>query len=132
MNKDESGNRTPYPGRLDNSTIHTGPDDETCSESPSHCTEDESEDEQLPNGWERSTSKDGTKYYIDHNTRTTTWQHPSHDPAPLRFNSDTADINLPVGWEVRETADGQTYFIDHNDHEQTCTRQRSFCQRAGR
>ena len=114
MNNNKSGNQTPSPGRLDNSTVHTEPDDDTRSAPPSRCTGDGSDDEPLPSGWEMSTSKDGIEYYIDHNTRTTNWHHPSHDPAPLRSNSDTADINLSVGWEVRETAHGQTYFVDHN------------------
>ena len=29
--------------------------------------------EQLPPGWERRTTKDGKTFYIDHNTRTTSW-----------------------------------------------------------
>lgn len=30
----------------------------------------------LPPGWERGISQDGEVYYIDHNTKSTSWTHP--------------------------------------------------------
>jgi E3 ubiquitin-protein ligase NEDD4 len=38
------------------------------------------EDQQgrLPAGWERRVDNLGRTYYVDHNTRTTTWQRPSY------------------------------------------------------
>ena len=30
----------------------------------------------LPEGWEARRTKDGKTFYVDHNTRTTTWQRP--------------------------------------------------------
>ncbi|CAF4872032.1 unnamed protein product, partial [Rotaria socialis] len=31
----------------------------------------------LPRGWEARKDAAGRTYYVDHNTRTTTWHHPS-------------------------------------------------------
>ena len=31
----------------------------------------------LPSGWERRVDDRGRVYYVDHNTRTTTWQRPT-------------------------------------------------------
>jgi len=114
MKSDISGNRTPSTKFFHNSIVRTEPDDDTRSASPSRWKGDDSDDEPLPSGWESSISKDGIEYYIDHNTRITTWHHPSHAPAPLRSDSDTSDSGLPAGWEVRETTNGQIYFVDHN------------------
>ena len=30
----------------------------------------------LPEGWEVRQTTDGSKYYVDHNSRLTTWEHP--------------------------------------------------------
>jgi len=41
----------------------------------------------LPPGWEkRSDAATGKTYYIDHNTRTTTWNHPFPDKPWKRFD----------------------------------------------
>ena len=34
------------------------------------------QDSDLPEGWESRKAKDGRTYYVDHNTHTTTWEHP--------------------------------------------------------
>lgn len=36
----------------------------------------------LPDGWEEKVYSDGRKFYIDHNTRTTTWERPLLPPPP--------------------------------------------------
>ena len=40
------------------------------------------EDTSLPDGWEEKTDKQGRTYYIDHNTRSTTWTRPAPAAAP--------------------------------------------------
>ena len=40
------------------------------------------EDTSLPDGWEEKTDKQGRTYYIDHNTRSTTWIRPAPTVAP--------------------------------------------------
>ena len=37
------------------------------------------ENELLPPGWEKRRDPEGRVYYVDHNTRRTTWQRPSTD-----------------------------------------------------
>jgi hypothetical protein len=64
----------------------------------------------LPSGWERQLSPDGRPYYIDHNTRTTTWV----DPANPYFGT-----GLPRGWERRLSPDGRPYYLDHNTRKTT-------------
>ena len=66
----------------------------------------------LPSGWARSRNSSGRIYYIDHNTRTTSFTHPCY-----RDTSGDALGPLPAGWEKREGRDGRVYFLDHNKHE---------------
>ena len=37
------------------------------------------ENEPLPSGWEKRRDPEGRVYYVDHNTRQTTWQRPNGD-----------------------------------------------------
>ena len=98
------------------------------------------EEEALPTGWERRTDGRGRAYYVDHNTRTTSWHRPSASGSvtaaaaaaeqsaapetpvlPNQTNPDGtyADVPLPLGWEERRAADGRPYFVDH--HTRTTT-----------
>uniref|UniRef100_T1KCS5 HECT-type E3 ubiquitin transferase n=1 Tax=Tetranychus urticae TaxID=32264 RepID=T1KCS5_TETUR len=60
--------------------------------------EDDS-DENLPPGWEIRYDQYNRKYYVDHNTRSTTWEKPQR---------------LPPGWELRIDPRGRVYYVDHN------------------
>lgn len=42
----------------------------------------------LPKGWERRETRLGRTYYVDHNTRTTTWDRPSASEEPAGPQSD--------------------------------------------
>ncbi|CAD5118870.1 DgyrCDS7543 [Dimorphilus gyrociliatus] len=55
--------------------------------------------EQLPPGWEMRVDPQNRTYYVDHNTRTTTWERPTP---------------LPPGWERRVDPRGRVYYVDHN------------------
>ena len=60
--------------------------------------------EALPTGWESRLADGGSVYFVDHNTRTTTWLDPRiKDPS-----------GMPKGWEIRLADNGRTYFVDHN------------------
>ena len=79
----------------------------------------------------------GRKYFVDHNTRTTSWNLPPRNPlavittahapaaadetilSPNTTDGDdtSTDVHLPLGWEVRYTPEGRLYFLDHK----TCT-----------
>jgi E3 ubiquitin-protein ligase NEDD4 len=105
----------------------------------------------LPAGWERRMDQQSRSYYVDHNTRTTTWHRP-HGPSqpssipprppsasgPSRASiTPTAaipsatsttpiigpytDIPLPLGWEERRTPQGRPYFVDHHTRTTTWT-----------
>ncbi|KAJ3411380.1 hypothetical protein HDV05_002305 [Chytridiales sp. JEL 0842] len=82
----------------------------------------------LPSGWERRFTPEGRPYFIDHNTRATTWQDPRLNPQPAQVTNATAQQHLattmaktaaergplPSGWEMRVTNNGRIYFVDHS------------------
>jgi len=49
----------------------------------------------------------GRRYYVDHNTRSTTWERPQP---------------LPTGWEMRRDPRGRVYYVDHNTRQTTWQR----------
>ncbi|CAN2389432.1 extracellular transport [Pristimantis euphronides] len=59
----------------------------------------------LPSGWEQRHLSNGRVYYVDHNTKTTTWERP-----------------LPPGWEKRVDNRGRYYYVDHNTRTTTWQR----------
>ncbi|XP_062500651.1 NEDD4-like E3 ubiquitin-protein ligase WWP2 [Corticium candelabrum] len=61
----------------------------------------------LPTGWEERRTPDGRLYYLDHNTRTTTWTRPQP---------------LPQGYEMRIDPRGRTYYVDHTTRTTTWQR----------
>ncbi|KAI9446810.1 ubiquitin-protein ligase [Lactarius indigo] len=61
----------------------------------------------LPAGWEERYTPEGRPYYVDHNTRTTTWVDPRRQTI-IRLGP------LPSGWEMRLTSTARVYFVDHN------------------
>ncbi|KAJ7505267.1 hypothetical protein B0H11DRAFT_1851467 [Mycena galericulata] len=73
----------------------------------------------LPLGWEERRTPEGRPYFVDHQTRTTTWVDPRRAgvPAPAVPAATMANANLgplPSGWEMRLTSTGRVYFVDHN------------------
>ncbi|KAK4686746.1 hypothetical protein P7C73_g3391, partial [Tremellales sp. Uapishka_1] len=80
----------------------------------------------LPAGWEQRFTPEGRPYFVDHNTRTTTWVDPRRQQL-LRVIAPNAGNNLsvqqttvsqlgplPSGWEMRLTSTARVYFVDHN------------------
>ncbi|KAI9511322.1 HECT-domain-containing protein [Russula earlei] len=80
------------------------------------------ESDSLPAGWERNVDTLGRTYYVDHNTRSTTWNSPSSNVATSgnaesgasRGATTAHSGDLPAGWEERHTAEGRPYYVDHN------------------
>ncbi|XP_063066702.1 E3 ubiquitin-protein ligase NEDD4 isoform X6 [Engraulis encrasicolus] len=72
----------------------------------------------LPPGWEMRIAPNGRPFFIDHNSRNTTWEDPRLKyPIHMRTKAslDPGDLGpLPPGWEERVHADGRTFYIDHN------------------
>ncbi|XP_072258448.1 E3 ubiquitin-protein ligase NEDD4 isoform X4 [Pyxicephalus adspersus] len=90
----------------------------------------------LPPGWEEKQDEKGRTYYIDHNTRTTTWERPTvqapmemaQAPSiynvptsrPLQVPTNESKLSmpqdqgfLPKGWEMRHAPNGRPFFINH-------------------
>ncbi|CAK7213305.1 NEDD4 E3 ubiquitin-protein ligase [Sporothrix curviconia] len=81
---------------------------------------------ELPPGWEQRWTPEGRAYFVDHNTRTTTWVDPRRQQYIRMYggqNSSNGVIQqqpvsqlgpLPSGWEMRLTNTARVYFVDHN------------------
>nr|XP_005905690.1 PREDICTED: E3 ubiquitin-protein ligase NEDD4 isoform X4 [Bos mutus] len=73
----------------------------------------------LPKGWEVRHAPNGRPFFIDHNTKTTTWEDPRLKiPAHLRGKTSldsSSDLGpLPPGWEERTHTDGRIFYINHS------------------
>ena len=83
---------------------------------------------ELPAGWEQRHTPEGRSYFVDHNTRTTTWVDPRRQQYIRMYGQNTNGGNnatiqtqpvsqlgaLPSGWEMRLTNTARVYFVDHN------------------
>ena len=81
---------------------------------------------ELPPGWEQRHTPEGRAYFVDHNTRTTTWVDPrrqqyirtygqnSQNGATIQTQPVSQLGALPSGWEMRLTNTARVYFVDHN------------------
>ena len=82
---------------------------------------------ELPVGWEQRHTPEGRAYFVDHNTRTTTWVDPRRQQYIRMYGQNAQGNNttiqqqpvsqlgpLPSGWEMRLTNTARVYFVDHN------------------
>jgi E3 ubiquitin-protein ligase NEDD4 len=82
---------------------------------------------ELPAGWEQRSTPEGRPYFVDHNTRTTTWVDPRRQHYIRVYGQNAGGGNttfqqqtvsqlgpLPSGWEMRLTNTARVYFVDHN------------------
>lgn len=83
---------------------------------------------ELPAGWEQRHTPEGRAYFVDHNTRTTTWVDPRRQQYIRMYGGQNAAGSnttiqqqpvsqlgpLPSGWEMRLTNTARVYFVDHN------------------
>lgn len=85
-------------------------------------------DEPLPEGWEMRATPEGKIFFVDHNTRRTTWKdprqmarQPQQQPQQVLTTSaagahtltSPALGQLPAGWEERRTHDGRIFYVNH-------------------
>ncbi|XP_078459162.1 LOW QUALITY PROTEIN: protein WWC2-like [Lampetra planeri] len=67
----------------------------------------------LPSGWEEARDFDGKVFYIDHNTKQTSWIDPRDRlTKPLSF-ADCIGDELPYGWEQAYDPQVGVYYVDH-------------------
>ena len=81
---------------------------------------------ELPSGWEQRHTPEGRPYFVDHNTRTTTWVDPRRQQYIRMYGGQAANGStiqqqpvsqlgpLPSGWEMRLTNTARVYYVDHN------------------
>lgn len=77
---------------------------------------------ELPSGWEQRFTNEDRPYFVDHNTRTTTWVDPRRQQYIRTYGPNTTIQQQPVsqlgplpsGWEMRLTNTARVYFVDHN------------------
>ncbi|KIN06583.1 hypothetical protein OIDMADRAFT_190940 [Oidiodendron maius Zn] len=80
---------------------------------------------ELPPLWEQRHTPEGRPYFVDHNTRTTTWVDPRRQQYIRMYGGQNASNTiqqqpvsqlgpLPSGWEMRLTNTARVYFVDHN------------------
>ncbi|XP_078731149.1 membrane-associated guanylate kinase, WW and PDZ domain-containing protein 1-like isoform X3 [Lampetra fluviatilis] len=74
--------------------------------------DDEDDDSPMPDNWEKTRTEDGTVYYIDHSTKTTTWLDPRLK-TQLKAPEDCTEDELPYGWERIEDPEYGVYYVDH-------------------
>ncbi|XP_042586309.1 membrane-associated guanylate kinase, WW and PDZ domain-containing protein 1-like isoform X1 [Cyprinus carpio] len=80
----------------------------------------------LPDNWEMAYTESGEIYFIDHNTKTTSWMDPrcqDKQPKPLEDCEDDEegvhteeldnDLELPPGWEKIDDPVYGVYYVDH-------------------
>uniref|UniRef100_A0A673C6D7 Membrane-associated guanylate kinase, WW and PDZ domain-containing protein 3 n=1 Tax=Sphaeramia orbicularis TaxID=375764 RepID=A0A673C6D7_9TELE len=73
--------------------------------------QDESQ-EPLPKNWEMAYTETGMVYFIDHNSKTTTWLDPRL-AKKAKPPEKCEEGELPYGWEKIEDPQYGTYYVDH-------------------
>ncbi|XP_077942268.1 membrane-associated guanylate kinase, WW and PDZ domain-containing protein 1-like [Gasterosteus aculeatus] len=79
----------------------------------------------LPDNWEMAYTESGELYFIDHNTKTTSWMDPRcrdkasrppeecDDDEGIHTEELETDLELPPGWERIEDPVYGVYYVDH-------------------
>jgi len=73
--------------------------------------------------WEQRYDSFNRRYYVDHNTRSTTWERPVLSSSTMEDGSASTMVTpLAPGWEQRRDARGRIYYVDHNTRTTTWQR----------
>lgn len=126
--EDRAGSSSPTPGDSSHAAVagraHANPIPPVSMLTPGATTAGTGE---LPAGWEQRYTPEGRAYFVDHNTRTTTWVDPRRQQFIRMYAQNPSGGNttvqqqpvsqlgpLPSGWEMRLTNTARVYFVDHN------------------
>ncbi|XP_060095472.1 membrane-associated guanylate kinase, WW and PDZ domain-containing protein 1 isoform X26 [Heteronotia binoei] len=97
-----------------NSSITTVPTTEPSQKLPQYlppCAEENLGP--LPENWEMAYTENGEVYFIDHNTKTTSWLDPRCLNKQQKPLEECEDDELPAGWEKIEDPVYGVYYVDH-------------------
>ncbi|KAK1786885.1 hypothetical protein P4O66_017267 [Electrophorus voltai] len=67
----------------------------------------------LPDNWEMAYTESGEVYFIDHNTKTTSWMDPRCQDKQQKPIEECDDDELPPGWEKIDDPVYGVYYVDH-------------------
>ncbi|XP_035633393.1 membrane-associated guanylate kinase, WW and PDZ domain-containing protein 1-like isoform X6 [Oncorhynchus keta] len=67
----------------------------------------------LTDNWEMAYTENGELYFIDHNTKTTSWIDPRCLDKPPKPLEECEDDELPTGWEKIDDPVYGVYYVDH-------------------
>ncbi|XP_069499805.1 membrane-associated guanylate kinase, WW and PDZ domain-containing protein 1 isoform X13 [Ambystoma mexicanum] len=117
---------TPEPSTTLNRLIPSIPTTEASQTLPQYLPPSEEENfGPLPDNWEMAYTENGEVYFIDHNTKTTSWLDPrglNKQQKPLEECEDDegvhteeldSELELPTGWEKIEDPVYGVYYVDH-------------------
>ncbi|KAJ8303308.1 hypothetical protein KUTeg_019704 [Tegillarca granosa] len=76
---------------------------------------DTDSDDEFPAGWEERVTLEGKVFYVNHETKTTQWTHPTTGKKKI------VKGELPYGWERKILEDGTVCYIDHINQKTTYT-----------
>uniref|UniRef100_A0A674A5K7 Membrane-associated guanylate kinase, WW and PDZ domain-containing protein 1 n=1 Tax=Salmo trutta TaxID=8032 RepID=A0A674A5K7_SALTR len=82
------------------------------AKSPPKPDENESELGPLPGNWEMAYTEKGEVYFIDHNTKTTSWLDPRL-AKKAKPPEECKEDELPYGWEKIDDPIYGSYYVDH-------------------
>uniref|UniRef100_A0A8C7PUU4 Membrane-associated guanylate kinase, WW and PDZ domain-containing protein 1 n=1 Tax=Oncorhynchus mykiss TaxID=8022 RepID=A0A8C7PUU4_ONCMY len=82
------------------------------TKSPPKPDENESELGPLPGNWEMAYTEKGEVYFIDHNTKTTSWLDPRL-AKKAKPPEECKEDELPYGWEKIDDPIYGSYYVDH-------------------
>ncbi|XP_015239222.1 PREDICTED: membrane-associated guanylate kinase, WW and PDZ domain-containing protein 1-like isoform X9 [Cyprinodon variegatus] len=118
QDESRSGILRPYPVRdnalpcgLNNAAISTAESGQQTLAEPQVSPEDPLGP--LPENWEMAYTENGELYFIDHNTKTTSWLDPRCRDKVPRPLEECDDDELPPGWERIDDPVYGVYYVDH-------------------
>ncbi|XP_069499797.1 membrane-associated guanylate kinase, WW and PDZ domain-containing protein 1 isoform X5 [Ambystoma mexicanum] len=105
---------TPEPSTTLNRLIPSIPTTEASQTLPQYLPPSEEENfGPLPDNWEMAYTENGEVYFIDHNTKTTSWLDPRGLNKQQKPLEECEDDELPTGWEKIEDPVYGVYYVDH-------------------